>query len=257
MLPQSGAQDNLRALVGATGAHMRHQRFIDVSQSGDVATFERRLVEFANELDFGLVGAMLVVDRPGQKPSFFTLGNTPEGYSEIFQDAESARRDPVMQKLKQATVPFTYDQSFYVSKGAGDVWEQQATFGYCTGIAVALHLPGHRHFLLGVDRQKKLPKSDDRLTRLLADLQLLAVHAQDAAVRLMVHGGAVDDGSDLTQRELEVLRWTMAGKSAWEVGQILRISEGTVHFHARSTIRKLNVTDKHQAVLKALSLGRL
>ena len=236
---------------------MRHQRFLDVSQSHDVPTFERRLLDFANEMDFGLVGAVLVVDQPGQKASFFSLGNTPQGYSEAFQDADSSRRDPVLQRLKRANVPFIYDQAFYVAEGAGDLWEQQAAFGYCTGIAVALHLPHHRHFLLGIDRQKRLPKSDDKLTRLLADLQLLAVHAQDAAVRLMSSSNSADDGSDLTQRELEVLRWTMAGKSAWEVGQILRISEGTVHFHARSTIRKLNVTDKHQAVLKALALGRI
>jgi len=230
---------------------------LDVSQAPDVPTLERRLIDFANELDFGLVGAVLIVDRPGQKPCLHSLGNTPAAYVQEFNDLDSARRDPVVQRLKRANLPFIYDQSFYLNAGAADLWERQAPFGYCNGVAVALHLPNHCHFLLGVDRQKQLPKSDERLTRLLADLQLLAVHTQDVALRLLNVAAPGEDGSDLTQRELEVLRWTMAGKSAWEVGQILRISEGTVHFHARSTIRKLNVTDKHQAVLKALALGRL
>ena len=40
---------------------------------------------------------------------------------------------------------------------------------------------------------------------------------------------ACEDGSDeapprLTARELEVLRWTMEGKTAWETGAILGIS---------------------------------
>ena len=53
----------------------------------------------------------------------------------------------------------------------------------------------------------------------------------------------------------EVLRWTSEGKSAWEVSVILGMSEHTVNFHLRNLMAKLDVTSKHQAVLKAMSLG--
>ena len=61
----------------------------------------------------------------------------------------------------------------------------------------------------------------------------------------------------LTVRELEVLRWTMEGKSAWAVGEILSVSENTVNFHLRNVFKKLGSSSKHQAVLKAMSLGLL
>jgi DNA-binding CsgD family transcriptional regulator len=238
------------------------QKYYDLSQSPDVGAFESRLVEFAHELDFGIVVATLVIESPGpaHKVDCMAVGNTPDAFTESFKDQPSSQRDPVLNRLKKLSVPFVYDQDTYVSEGAADLWEQQAPYGYRTGIAVALHLPQHRHFLLGVDRDQPLPRHTDRLTRMMADLQLMAVHAQEAASRLLVPEpdvGAACDDPRLTPREVEILRWTMQGKSAWAVGEILSISEHTVNFHLRNVFRKLDASSKHQAVLKAMALGIL
>ena len=86
------------------------------------------------------------------------------------------------------------------------------------------------------------------------------IHAQEAANRLLLpEPDAGDPAGDpkLTPRELDVLRWTMQGKSAWAVGEILSISEHTVNFHLRNVFRKLDASSKHQAVLKAIALGLL
>lgn len=234
---------------------MRLQRFLDVSQSCDVETFTRRLVGFAHELDFGIATAVLVTATPGVEPVVASVGNTPDAFREASHNASDIKRDPVVRRLKALSVPFIYDQDLYVDEGAGDLWEQQAMHGYRTGIAVALHLPMHRHFMLGVSRDEALPHEDERLTRMLADLQFLAVHAQDAAQRLMASTSANDETPHITPRELDILRLTRDGKSAWVAGQILAISEHTVNFHLRNIQRKLNTTSKHQAVLAAMRLG--
>jgi len=234
---------------------MRLQRFLDVSQSCDVETFERRLIGFAHELDFGIATAVLVSAAPGQDPIIVSVGNTPESFKEASHNASDVKRDPVIRRLKSLSVPFIYDQDLYVDEGAADLWEQQAAHGYRTGIAVALHLPGHKHFLLGVNREEALPREDEQLTRMLADLQFLAVHAQDAAQRLLVPPDTDLDSPHLTPRELDILRLTRDGKSAWVAGQILGISEHTVNFHLRNIQRKLNTTSKHQAVLVAMRHG--
>lgn len=234
---------------------MRLQRFLDVSQSCDVETFERRLIGFAHELEFGIATAVLVSAAPGQDPTVVSVGNTPESFKEASHNSSDIKRDPVIRRLKSLSVPFIYDQDLYVDEGAADLWEQQAAYGYRTGIAVALHLPGHKHFLLGVNREEALPREDERLTRMLADLQFLAVHAQDAAQRLLVPPDTELDSPHLTPRELDILRLTRDGKSAWVAGQILGISEHTVNFHLRNIQRKLNTTSKHQAVLVAMRHG--
>jgi DNA-binding CsgD family transcriptional regulator len=238
---------------------MRQQDYFDVSQSVDIQALEANLVAFANHMDFGLVAAALMqgdVNSPDVKVR--SVSNTPQAFVEIYKSLDEARTDPVMQRLMTMSIPFIYDQRLYVEAGAGDMWEVQAPFGYCTGIAVGLHLPNDQHFVLGVDRPKRLPRSEKQLTRMLADLQLLAVHTQSAAQRLL--GPTVSDAPKrpvLTPRELECLKWTMEGKSAWAVGQILAISSSSVNFHIQNAMRKLEVSSKHSAVLKCVSLGIL
>jgi DNA-binding CsgD family transcriptional regulator len=61
----------------------------------------------------------------------------------------------------------------------------------------------------------------------------------------------------LSGRELEVLKWISAGKSSWETGVILRISERTVNFHIRNIVQKLDAVNRPQAVAMALQLGLL
>jgi DNA-binding CsgD family transcriptional regulator len=65
------------------------------------------------------------------------------------------------------------------------------------------------------------------------------------------------DRLPLTERELEALRWTMEGKTAWEVGSILGISEQTAVRHLSNATRKLGSVNKHHAVVTAMRLGLL
>lgn len=60
-----------------------------------------------------------------------------------------------------------------------------------------------------------------------------------------------------TPREKEVLRWTAEGKTAYEIGQILVISENTVLFHLKNVVNKLGASNKMQAAVKATALGML
>jgi DNA-binding CsgD family transcriptional regulator len=229
--------------------------YSSVLQARSRDEFRAEVVRFTQQLGFETVSAMTVIDHGVGASEFILVDNTPEKYFEPFADPNSYRRDPVMQHCKRQSVPIIWDQDTYVAQGAADLWEQQAGFGYRTGIAMALHLPEGRHFMLGVDRDQALPANLSELQRLVADLQLFAVHAQDAAVRLLVPQALQPERPALTPRELEALRWTMEGKTAWEVGAILGISERTAVLHVNNAMHKLGCVNKHQAVLKALRLG--
>jgi len=53
----------------------------------------------------------------------------------------------------------------------------------------------------------------------------------------------------LTRREAEISRWLAAGKSDWEIGQILDISAKTVNYHVENIKKKCGVATRTQAVL--------
>jgi DNA-binding CsgD family transcriptional regulator len=55
----------------------------------------------------------------------------------------------------------------------------------------------------------------------------------------------------LSARELEVLRLSSEGKTAYEIAKILCLAERTINFHVHSAIQKLGVNNKIAAVIAA------
>ena len=231
--------------------------FSEVLKCSSRDEFQGEIIAFSKRLGFDTVSATVVIDHLLGDAEFLTVDNTPREYKDSFQNPTNGRRDPVMQHCKRQSVPIIWDQATYVQQGAGELWEESARFGISNGICLALHMPEGRHFILGVERDRPVPMDATELTRVVADLQLFAVYAQDAALRILVPPSTDPSLPSLTPRELEALRWTMEGKTAWEVGKVLGITERTAAMHVNNATHKLGCVNKHQAVLKALRVGLL
>lgn len=59
----------------------------------------------------------------------------------------------------------------------------------------------------------------------------------------------------LSDRECEVLRLVAKGKSNREIGEALKVAEGTIKMHLSHILSKLQVNDRTQAVVTALKRG--
>ncbi len=59
----------------------------------------------------------------------------------------------------------------------------------------------------------------------------------------------------LTRREKECLEWTAHGKTAGEVAEILQISIRTVNNHLSNSFKRLNVTNRSEAIAKSIRDG--
>ena len=252
--------DSAVRLVGFLGeSQMLQDNYQSLMEVRTRDEFQSAIVKLAQNLGFNTVSASSIFDRMPGLVKFITVDNTPTAYLSIYNSAENYRRDPVMQHCKTSSRAIIWDQATYVKTGYEDQWEQQAAHGYCTGIAMALHMPEERHFMIGVDRDQALPRDQKTLSRLVADLQLFAVYAQEAAAQVIVPPTLRIEDSDasLTPLELEILRWTLDGKTAWEVGRILSISETMAVSQANSAMHRLHCVTKLQAALKARRLGLL
>lgn len=93
--------------------------------------------------------------------------------------------------------------------------------------------------------------------RLQRDIQSLAAlfHAALQRRRAKEESARDNDGPGLTEREFEVLRWSAAGKSYWEIAVILGVSERTVRFFMTNARQKLDVVTNTQAVATAIWRG--
>ncbi len=101
---------------------------------------------------------------------------------------------------------------------------------------------------------KAAPTERDRY---LIELLLPYVHTALHRVMSNERGTKSDDSSSITllsKREIQVLYWVKNGKTNAEIGQILQINPPTVKNHVQNIMRKLNVTNRAQAVGKSATL---
>jgi DNA-binding CsgD family transcriptional regulator len=225
---------------------------------GSSEALRKEVLRFVGELEFETFSLTTIFEVGGGELRSFSIDNTPDAYRGVYEDPHVGRTDPVAQFCKHRSEPIAWDQSTYTRAGKGDRWEHQAKFGYRTGMAMALHLSPGRHLFFGVDRDKTLPRCSKLIAQKLASLTLFAVLANDPAFSILSPTSTFHtEMASLTQRELESLRWTMEGKTAWEVGRILGISEQTVARHLNKATHKLGCANKHHAVVKALRIGLL
>jgi DNA-binding CsgD family transcriptional regulator len=86
---------------------------------------------------------------------------------------------------------------------------------------------------------------------LLREIRVLANYFHGHVLRINGHNS--DNDILISARELDCLKWTAAGKTAWEASVILGISERTVRFHLNAAREKLECATTTQAVAKAIA----
>jgi LuxR family quorum sensing-dependent transcriptional regulator len=81
-------------------------------------------------------------------------------------------------------------------------------------------------------------------------VEMIAIYA----VNKLTQFRAARPGQDkvLTPRQCEILSWTALGKTAWDIGQILSISEDTVNKLVAAAILRLDVSNRTHAVAEAI-----
>jgi LuxR family maltose regulon positive regulatory protein len=90
-----------------------------------------------------------------------------------------------------------------------------------------------------------------------ADPGVLADQWEEVSRSLAPSTRSIVDGTELTKRELEILRMLPTRLSQREIGRRLFVSYNTVHSHIRSIYRKLGVSSRVDAVKRAREQGLL
>jgi DNA-binding CsgD family transcriptional regulator len=98
------------------------------------------------------------------------------------------------------------------------------------------------------------PERDFAIARHMADLTIVASLLHEKIWQIYEREHALNHQRGvLTSREREVLQWMAVGKTSYEIGLILHISETTVNSHAVTICRKMNASSRtHAAVIGAM-----
>lgn len=98
---------------------------------------------------------------------------------------------------------------------------------------------------------------DDVALRAAAPAALLFSRYLHLACQPHILAHKLQRGPRLSPRETQCLYWAACGKTAWEIGRVLDISEHTAIYHLRNAGLKLGAISRQQAVAEATRLGIL
>jgi DNA-binding CsgD family transcriptional regulator len=192
----------------------------------------------------------------GQRALPYILSAYPAAWLARYFEKGYIGIDPVVSHCRDHATPLIWNAD-------GPEGEQKPThpaffhdaadFGLKVGISAPVHGLGCQWGLLSVAGSEV---KTDRRTQLyqLANVQLLATFTHEAGHRFATTPPPGGVQIHLTARELECLRWAAEGKTGWEIGRLLSISERTVVFHVENAAHKLGVFGRRQAVARAIAL---
>jgi LuxR family quorum sensing-dependent transcriptional regulator len=197
---------------------------------------------------FGLpyIGIAMLPHTPRAFDDLMLVQVAPPAWPELYSSRQFIKTDPVIERLRGAVMPFAWHVSDFdeTAPAAGrEVMERRADLGITGGFCVPV---ARRQGLAFVLMSGERPQLDSHSKPLL---HLVAIYAFDR-IRDLIKPSK--PGVAITAREREVLTWIAAGKSAWEIGEILSIAKRTVDEHAQTVARKLGAVNRTQAVAIAL-----
>jgi LuxR family transcriptional regulator, quorum-sensing system regulator BjaR1 len=221
----------------------------DIARSNDAGAVVATLSNLTSRFGFK---AFLVtrMPRPGQRlESFVLLNGWPKAWYRRYMQQNHYRHDPIAaycfgttEPYRWSDVPFDSGPGSQAARVMGEAAEHGLEDGYCVP---AHDASGNQACITMAGGKLDLPPDA------LRAIHLVALYAFGAARRSRA-AESNPEGSVLSLREQEILRWTASGKSAWEVASILCIAERTVLAHLSNAKRKLGTCNGVHTVVEAL-----
>lgn len=169
-----------------------------------------------------------------------------------YEEAGYLNIDPVIAEAEQSKAPVIWSQVLArrdLSARQKQIYvELSESYGIREGMCVVLTAPGHKTALANCGGFS--PEFNAR-TRTSAQAMLLFTYNRLMHLEQLQRGV----NSKITQREADCLSWVAQGKTDWEIGEILHISDNTAHWYVERAKRKLGVATRIQAVVTAIQFG--
>ncbi|MGX7877107.1 autoinducer binding domain-containing protein [Mesorhizobium sp. ORM6] len=189
--------------------------------------------------------------KPGRRYPAVML-NYPHEWQERYFEMGYDKIDPIIKTSRKRAGAFRWSEVYNHASTTEDerhFFDEAATFGLRSGISVPLHGADGSFSIVSFAR----PLDREFKNRAVTYLQLAAFQFYQRAAKF-INAGGVEEIPYLSPRENECILWTARGKSSWEIGNILGISINTVNFHIKNVLRKLDVSSRTAAAIKAVNL---
>jgi LuxR family quorum sensing-dependent transcriptional regulator len=187
-----------------------------------------------------------IIPRPGmtaeQQAANVVLHDWPDQWSHRYFTQGYLFKDPTIKKVCNSTKPFTWSEIEPDYKRYPDearVMCEARDFKLGAGLTIPMLLmEGESAGLSFAGERVELSPEERGMA------QLLGIYAFGRALSLSEPQPSIQ----LTPRERDILHWLAEGKSDWEIGQILNLSENYIDKLGRNIKAKLGATNRSHAI---------
>lgn len=214
----------------------------------------QQLTVITRGLGFDYCAYGIRLPLPVSAPRTEMFNNYPDDWQKCYQAQNYLAVDPTVTRGIRSTLPFVWSDEMFAS--ARNLWEDAKAHGLEHGWAQSCR---DVHGIVGMLTLSRSQEglSDSELRAKAPEMSWLVQMAHFGMARCLTAKLLPEAEVTLSQREVEVLRWTAEGKTSSEVAEILRIAERTVNFHINNAAAKLNASNKTAAAIRASVLGLL
>lgn len=210
--------------------------------------------KFARQSGFEHFVYALTISAPSLKPQHYVINGFPIGWHEHYISRGYFKVDPVIHYAQNSSLPAIWNDRMFHTSQTREFWEEARARGLGDGMSFAVHGQPGVTGILSLSRDQPLAMPAAEMAALIGRAQMFASMLHDAVARIDLPRLLPEQNISMTPRERECLKWSADGKTAWEIGQILSITERTVVFHMNNVIQKLGATNKTQAIVRAVTL---
>jgi LuxR family quorum sensing-dependent transcriptional regulator len=191
-----------------------------------------------------------------QRQHRFYFNDWPADWMELYMREKFFEDDPYVLESLRRMSPFSWQeteksQQTYQTARGKEIYKIARDYGWREVIGFPLHGPAGYQGLVSVASLKDVSFGP----RQRGVLYAMAMSIHDRCRLEQGYGLPPGTLPDFSSREVEVLQWAALGKTDWEIGQLLGITEATAHFHVERAKKKLGVTSRVQAVAMVVLHG--
>ncbi|MFJ7797680.1 autoinducer binding domain-containing protein [Pseudomonas sp. NPDC096950] len=226
-------------------------------------------LSYANEIDVAYQISLNFIKNLGFKFCAFsitskTLGahdytlnrnNFPQDWNTQYEQNEFSAIDPIVAHCNQSMLPILWTEDVFSQ--APWLWQALKEQGLQHGWSQSFHDEESGLYSILSLARSHCPITAYELYENLGFTVFISRHLHALAAQHLPKRAPKPSTPHLSPREIEVLKLSADGKTAYEISRILNLSERTVNFHVHRAIEKLGVCNKTAAVIKAVRVGVL
>ncbi len=173
--------------------------------------------------------------------------------------------DPVVAEVARTTTPFEYVEFLRnTSKNTSVLWQlamikfNKVNRAWCMPLSTVGYMRGMTVYSkqTGDNAQEKFTETRDELHLMCIQFMEVFIKFYNTPPSKQAYwDNRTIDVTTIGPRETDCLHWAAQGKTNWEIGQILKISENTVRYHLKKVFVKLGANSRSSAVSIALHNG--